>query len=124
MGPDGAEDAGGAIGRYAEDPSPVDAFVNPDSLVPADSVGPETVPDGRAHLDAVCERVTDAGLDPYAAAITTRDVRSLGFEAVRVVVPGAQPLFFDTPYFGERAHAVPDSLGFEADLDRELHPYP
>jgi ribosomal protein S12 methylthiotransferase accessory factor len=124
MGPDGAENAGGAIGRYAEDPSAVESFVDPESLVPADSVGPETVPDGNAHLDAVRERAVDAGLDPYAATITTRDVRSLGFEAVRVVVPDAQPLFFDTPYFGERARSVPDSLGFEADLDRNLHPYP
>jgi len=124
MGPGGAENAGGAIGRYAEDPSAVESFVDPESLVPADSVGPGTVPDGNAHLDAVRERAVAAGLDPYAARITTRDVRSLGFEAVRVVVPGAQPLFFDTPYFGERARSVPDSLGFEPDLDRELHPYP
>jgi len=124
MGPDGAEDAGGAIGRYAADPSPVESFVSPESLVPADSVGPESVPEGRAHLDAVRERVVDAGLEPSAARTTTRDVRSLGFEAVRVVVPTAQPLFFDTPYFGERARTVPDSLGFEADLDRGLHPYP
>jgi len=124
MGAGGAEDAGGAIGRYAEDPSPVESFVRPDSLVPADSVGPETVPEGRAHLDAVCERVVDAGLDPSAARITTRDVRSLGFEAVRVVVPTAQPLFFGTPYFGERARSVPESLGFEPDLERGLHPYP
>jgi ribosomal protein S12 methylthiotransferase accessory factor len=124
MGPEGAENAGGAIGRYAEDPTPVEAFVSPDGLVPADSVGPGTVPEGSAHLDAVCERVVDAGLDPRAARITTRDVQSLGFEAVRVVVPAAQPLFFDTPYFGERARTVPDSLGFEPELDRDLHPYP
>jgi len=124
MGPEGAENAGGAIGRYAEDPTPVEAFVSPDGLVPADSVGPGIVPEGSAHLDAVCERVVDAGLDPRAARITTRDVQSLGFEAVRVVVPAAQPLFFDTPYFGERARTVPDSLGFEPELDRDLHPYP
>jgi len=124
MGPEGATESEGAIGRYAQDPTPVESFVSPDSRVPAASVGPETVPDGRAHLEALHGRVTDAGLHPFAARTTTRDVESLGFEAVRVVVPSAQPLFFDTAYFGERARTVPDSLGFEADLDRERHPYP
>jgi ribosomal protein S12 methylthiotransferase accessory factor len=124
MGPDAATESEGAIGRYAQDPSPVASFVTPDSQVPAKSVGPETVPEGRAHLEALHGRVTDAGLHPYAARTTTRDVASLGFEAVRVVVPAAQPLFFDTAYFGERARSVPDSLGFEADPDRGRHPYP
>ena len=124
MGPDGAAEADGAIGEYATDPSPVEAFVDPDGRVPADSVGADTVPDGRDHLAAVRKRVTDAGLHPYAARTTTRDVRALGFEAVRVLVPAAQPLFFDTPYFGERARSVPESLGFEPALDRRLHPYP
>ena len=124
MGPDGAAEADGAIGEYATDPSPVEAFVDPDGRVPADSVGADTVPDGRDHLAAVRKRATDAGLHPYAARTTTRDVRALGFEAVRVLVPAAQPLFFDTPYFGERARSVPESLGFEPALDRRLHPYP
>ncbi|MEF8884238.1 MAG: YcaO-like family protein [Haloarculaceae archaeon] len=124
MGPDGAVESEGAIGRYARDPSPVEPFVTPESRVPATSVGPETVPQGRAHLEALHERATDADLHPYAARTTTRDVASLGFEAVRVVVPGAQPLFFDTPYFGERARSVPGSLGFVADPDRDRHPYP
>jgi ribosomal protein S12 methylthiotransferase accessory factor len=124
MGPEGATESEGAIGRYAQDPSPVEAFVSPDSRVPAASVGPETVPDGLPHLEALHERVTDADLHPYAARTTTRDVARLGFEAVRVVVPSAQPLFFQGAYFGERARTVPDSLGFEPDHDRDRHPYP
>jgi ribosomal protein S12 methylthiotransferase accessory factor len=51
-------------------------------------------------------------------------VRELGFRAVRVLVPSAQPLFFDDPYFGDRARSVPDELGFAAELDREHHPFP
>ncbi|PSP71749.1 bacteriocin biosynthesis protein SagD [Halobacteriales archaeon QH_6_68_27] len=124
MGPDGAAETDGAIGEYAADPSPVEPFVDPGGRVPADSVGADTVPDGRDHLAAVRKRVTDAGLHPYAARTTTRDVRAMGFEAVRVLVPAAQPLFFDTPYFGERARSVPGTLGFEPAADRRLHPYP
>ena len=48
----------------------------------------------------------------------------MGFEAVRVVIPSAQPLFTGDPYFGERSRRVPESLGFEPDLDREYHPFP
>ncbi|PSP92007.1 bacteriocin biosynthesis protein SagD [Halobacteriales archaeon QH_8_68_33] len=124
MGPDGAAETDGAIGEYAADPSPVEPFVDPGGRVPADSVGADTVPDGRDRLAAVRKRVTDAGLHPYAARTTTRDVRAMGFEAVRVLVPAAQPLFFDTPYFGERARSVPGTLGFEPAVDRRLHPYP
>lgn len=116
--------ADGAIANYAEDPGPAAAFVDPDQSVPAASVGPDAVPSGPDHLDAVLERVTDAGLTPCAVRTTTRDVEAVGFEAVRVLVPGAQPLFFDDPYFGERARSVPPSLGFEPALDRDHHPYP
>jgi ribosomal protein S12 methylthiotransferase accessory factor len=124
MGREGVADADGAIGRYADMPAEAAAFLDVDQTVPADSVGPATVPEGRAHLDAVVDRVTEAGLTPYAARTTTRDVQKLGFEGVRVVVPTAQPLFFDDPYFGERASQVPESLGFEPALEREHHPYP
>jgi ribosomal protein S12 methylthiotransferase accessory factor len=48
----------------------------------------------------------------------------MGFEAVRVLVPGAQPLFTGEPYFGERARTVPEALGFEPRLDRPIHPFP
>ncbi|WP_123537563.1 YcaO-like family protein [Halosimplex salinum] len=124
MGRESAADADGAIARYAGRPPVVDEFVDPDQSVPADSVGPESVPGGVEHLDAVLDRVVDAGLAPYAARTTTRDVQRLGFEAVRVVVPGAQPLFFGDPYFGERARTVPADMGFEPALDRDHHPYP
>ncbi len=124
MGPEAAAEEGGAIADYATDPAPAADFLDPDTAVPADSVGPASPPTGRAELDAVVDRVTDAGLDAYAARTTTRDVASLGFEAVRVLVPAAQPLFQGNPFFGERARTVPRELGFEPDLDRAYHPFP
>jgi ribosomal protein S12 methylthiotransferase accessory factor len=124
MGEAEAADADGTIGRYARSPGDAAAFANPADVIPAASVGPETVPTGEAHLEAVVERVTDAGLSAYGARTTTRDVAAVGFEAVRVLVPAAQPLFFDDPYFGERAATVPEALGFEPRLDRAHHPFP
>jgi ribosomal protein S12 methylthiotransferase accessory factor len=124
MGPDRATGESGAIGHYADFPDEAQEFVSPETTVPADSVGPETAPDGEAELSALVDRVTDAGLDAYGARLTPRDVESLGFEAVRVVVPEAQPLFTDGAYFGERARSVPESLGFEFRPDRPHHPFP
>lgn len=124
MGPDEASEAAGAIGRYGADPGPAADFVDPETTVPVQSVGPETVPAGEAELDAVLDRLGDAGLEPYGASLTTRDVAELGFEAVRAVVPAAQPLTFGEMYFGERAETVPGELGFAARTDRDHHPFP
>jgi len=124
MGREGAADAAGAIGRYAEFPPAVQSFVDPPAVVPAESVGPEDSPEGSDALDALLDALAAADLDAYAARTTTRDVAQLGFEAVRVLVPAAQPLFFDDAYFGERAVSVPESLGFEPELDRDHHPFP
>ncbi|WIV68158.1 YcaO-like family protein [Natrialbaceae archaeon AArc-T1-2] len=124
IGPDDAADAGAAIGAYAEFPEPARSFVDVERSIDADAVGPDTVPTGRDALEELIERTDAAGLTPYATRLTTRDVSRLGFEAVRVVVPGAQPLFTDEPYFGERARTVPPELGFEPRLERAFHPYP
>ena len=123
MGPDRAASATGAIGEYAADPGPATAFFDADVTVDAADVTGE-VPADSDELEAVVERLTDAGLSAYAARTTTRDVEALGFEAVRVVVPAAQPLCFGEMYFGERAAAVPESLGFDARHDRQHHPFP
>ncbi len=124
MGPEEAADAAGAIGRYGADPGPAAEFVDPETTVPVDSVGPPAVPSGTAELDAVLDRLGDAGLDAYGARLTTRDVAALGFEAVRTVVPTAQPLAFGSMYFGDRARTVPDALGFSARPDADHHPFP
>jgi ribosomal protein S12 methylthiotransferase accessory factor len=124
MGPERAADEKAAIGDYADFPPAARRFVDVGTTVPAASVGPDTLPEGAAELDAVVDRVADAGLDAYAARTTTRDVSELGFEAVRVVIPEAQPLFTGEPFFAGRAESVPRELGFEPRLDREYHPYP
>jgi len=124
MGREEAADADGAIGHYAGRPDAVDSLTDTETRVPIDSVGPEGVPDGEAALSMLVDRVTETGLDPYATRLTTRDVDAMGFEAVRVVCPSAQPLFFDESFFGERAERVPDDLGFAPRLDRAHHPFP
>jgi ribosomal protein S12 methylthiotransferase accessory factor len=125
MGREGAADASGAIGHYAGRPDDAASLVDAGTAVPLSSIGPDAVPDDEpAELSMLVDRVTEAGLDPYASRITPRDLEQLGFEAVRVLCPSAQPLFFDDAYFGERAERVPDELGFEPRLDRAHHPFP
>ncbi|WP_136689909.1 YcaO-like family protein [Halorhabdus amylolytica] len=124
MGPDRANEAGGAIGEYADFPDEVRSFVDPGSVVPAGDVGADPVPTGEAELTTLIERVIDADMTPYGARLTTRDLAMLGFEAVRVLVPEAQPLFLGEPYFGDRLDTVPDELGFESRPDRAFHPFP
>ncbi|MFW6017187.1 MAG: YcaO-like family protein [Halapricum sp.] len=124
MGREQAAAASGAIGWYADFPEEIRAFIDVDRSVPASDVGPAELLTGEDELQLVLDRLAEADLDAYATRITTRDVASIGFEAVRVLVPGAQPLFFDDAYFGERATTVPESLGFEPRLDREHHPFP
>ena len=124
LGPEDAADADAAIGRYAEFPEAAREFLDVDTTVPVGDVGPDTVPEGEAALEELVSRAADAGVEAYAARLTTRDLEALGFEAVRVLAPAAQPLFVEEPYFGERARTVPDELGFEARLDRPFHPFP
>ncbi|MFC7201629.1 YcaO-like family protein [Halospeciosus flavus] len=126
MGEERAAGEEGAIARYADFPREVRGFVDPETTVPVDSVGAEEPPSGRAELDAVLDALDGADLDAYAARLSPRDVEQLGFEAVRVLVPEAQPLFVDVdePFFGERARQVPRELGFRPQLSRPFHPYP
>ncbi|GAB3697308.1 YcaO-like family protein [Halorubrum pallidum] len=123
MGEGAADEQGAAIGRHADFPAETRAFFDPETTVPAVSLGEET-DSSVAELSAVVERVGAVGLDSYVARVTTRDLAALGFEAVRVLVPGAQPLFTGDPFFGNRASDVPRSMGFEPALDREYHPFP
>ncbi len=122
MGPDRAADQEGAIGRYAEFPTAAREFVDTPAAVAARDVT-ESVPPAE-RVDEFVGRLDDAGLASYAVRLTTSDLVELGLEAVRVVVPAAQPLFTTTPFFGERAETVPRELGFEPRLDRAFHPFP
>ncbi|TKX56058.1 bacteriocin biosynthesis protein SagD [Halorubrum sp. SP3] len=123
MGREAADEQGAAIGHHADLPAETAAFFDPDATVSADGVG-EPELSGSEELSAVVERVESVGLDPCVARVTTRDLATLGFEAVRVLVPGAQPLFTGEPFFGDRARDVPRSMGFEPALDRPYHPFP
>ena len=126
MGRDAAADEGAAIGHHADLPAATRAFFDPDSTVSTAGLGePNLGADGgAAELDVVVDRIRSAGLSPLVARTTTRDLAALGFEAVRALVPGAQPLFTGEPFFGDRAREVPASMGFEPALDREYHPFP
>lgn len=123
MGPDAAAKQGAAIGRHADFPAETRAFFDADATVPAESLG-EPELSGGDELAAVVDRAEAVGLEPYVARTTTRDLAALGFEAVRVLVPGAQPLFTGDPFFGDRARDVPRSMGFEPDLEKAYHPFP
>ena len=122
MGPEQAREEEGAIGHYATRPPDARRLVDADGDVPAASVGPDPLT-GTAKLDALVDRATES-LSVYATRLTTPDVGDLGFEAVRVVSPEAQPLFVDEPYFGERAATVPEKLGYEPRPNRAFHPFP
>lgn len=124
MGPNGVTNASGAIGRYAEFPEEAEEFLDPETSVPAASVGPDDIPTGTDALDRILEELDGAGLDAYGVRTTTRDVADLGFEAVRALIPAAQPLFFDESYFGERAERVPREMGFDPVQERPHHPFP
>ena len=125
MGPEQASEEGGAIGEYADFPDRVRELTHPETTVPAHSVADEAAEfSGEAALDALVERVDDAGLTPYAARTTTRDVAALGFEGVRAVIPEAQPLFTAEPFFGDRLERVAASMGFAAKPGRAYHPFP
>jgi ribosomal protein S12 methylthiotransferase accessory factor len=126
MGPEQAREEPTAIARYADDPGPARRLLDADGPVPADSVADEPPESPRVALSGLIDRLGATDLRPYVVPLTPRDVERAGFTAVRVLVPGAQPLFVDvdSPVFGERATRVPAELGFEPRLDRSAHPFP
>ncbi|KTG08296.1 bacteriocin biosynthesis protein SagD [Haloprofundus marisrubri] len=123
MGPERAAGESGAIGEYADFPRAARRFVDASGRVRADDVGTAEL-SGVEELETVVSRASTAGVDTYAARVTTPDVAKLGFEAVRVVAPEAQPLFTGETFFGDRARNVPADLGFDPRLDAPFHPYP
>lgn len=124
MGADRATEQEGRIARYAQRPGAAREFLAVETRIATADVRADPLPSGEAELDAVLDRLSGAGLDAFASRLTTRDLSHLGFEASRVLVPAAQPLFVGQRYFGERARTVPRSLGYRSRLDREPHPFP
>ena len=86
----------------------------------------------RATLDAMVERITANGGNPYAVDVTSEDVAPLGLVAVRAVVPEFHPLFSGhtiRSLGGTRLWTVPQKLGYRgvetvADTNAAAHPYP
>lgn len=124
LGEEAAAEQSGQIGAYAQFPQQAAAMIDVEDRVPATAIGPDEAPTGENALEALLDRLAEVGLAAYATRLTTRDLDAIGFEAARVVVPGAQPLFTGDARFGERAETVPEKLGFEPRLRRRHHPYP
>jgi len=120
----GRADAEGGHARYADRPPVVEALLAPDRSVPAAGLGPDPVPTGEAAVDAIVDRLQAVDIDPIAADLTPPDVAAMDLSAVRAIGPGAQPWADADVPFGERAHDVPRSMGFELRPDRERHPFP
>lgn len=123
MGPEAADEEGN-IGYYAAFPPEAAALVDVEQRLAIDTLVPTEPTTGTAAVSTLIDRITEVGLDAYGVRLTPIDVAAIGFEAVRVVLPEAQPLFTEEAFFGDRARAVPRELGFEPRLDRDIHPYP
>jgi ribosomal protein S12 methylthiotransferase accessory factor len=84
------------------------------------------------ELAALVAEASGAGLDVIACELTTPDIAALGLSVVRVVVPGAHPLFMgyaNRALGGTRLYTVPKRLGDDAltpgDPDNPYpHPFP
>ncbi|MFW6448944.1 MAG: YcaO-like family protein [Halobacteriota archaeon] len=123
MGPERARSEGN-IATFAEFPRAARTFLEADHRLQAAHVAREPVPTGVDALDDLAGRLDAAGMTAYVARTTTPDVASLGLEAVRVVVPEAQPLIHGDGPVAERLREGPRELGFRPRLDRGPHPYP
>lgn len=120
----GRDEAAGGHVRYADRPPAVEALLDPEQTVSTAGLGPDPVPEGKAAVDLLVERCRAVGLDPLVAELTPPDVAELGLEAVRAVVPAAQPWADADVPFGDRAREVPATMGFDPRLDRDRHPFP
>ncbi len=123
MGPEKAAEEG-AIGDFATFPRQARTVLETGPTVAASDLAPEPIDSPATALEYVREQLRAAELSAYVARTTTRDVNERGFEAVRVVVPDAQPLVQRRAHFTDRLRRVPRSLGFQPRLDRGDHPYP
>jgi ribosomal protein S12 methylthiotransferase accessory factor len=85
-----------------------------------------------AELQAVVDNLAAANLEPVAVELTTPDIAALGLQVVRVVVPGAHPLYMghiNRALGVPRLYEVPQRLGYpglspEDDDNPAPHPFP
>lgn len=123
-GPDRARSTHGNVATYAATPGEAAAFADVEQSIDAAAIAPEASVATDAAVEEACTMVDDAGLTAYAVRLTPPDLAAIGFEATRVLVPGAQPLQRSDVSFGERARTVPETLGYDPRLDGPSHPYP
>lgn len=114
----------GDIATFATFPRAARGVLEADHRLDAEAVAPSPIATGVDALEALADRLADANLRAYVARTTTADVASLGLEAVRVVIPEAQPLLRGDGPIADRLRTVPRELGFRPRLDRGPHPYP
>lgn len=124
MGPERADDEQEHVAEFARFPRQARGLIDAETTVEAGEIAPAGIEDAEDALAHCVEALEASDLTGYAARLTTRDVESLGFEAVRVVVPQAQPLVKQRGHFTDRLRSVPRELGFSPRLDRGHHPYP
>jgi ribosomal protein S12 methylthiotransferase accessory factor len=72
------------------------------------------------------ERIATIGHEVIVVDITSPDVRDIGLHVVRVIIPGAQPLFFGSNLhrISERAQHNPYQFRARADINLHPHPFP
>ncbi|HME25304.1 MAG TPA: YcaO-like family protein [Acetobacteraceae bacterium] len=84
-------------------------------------------------INLCVKKLAEKGFDVIIADVTTREVATVGFSVVRVIIPGLQPLHGDHNLRflgGKRLYQVPRRLGFtdsdtkEEDLYPWPHPFP
>lgn len=88
---------------------------------------PEVEPRPRPQLRWLLGRLARLGLDSYAVDLTTDEAREVGYTAVKVVIPGLQPVSFVTAaqYLGSpRLYQAPAACGYPVRLEPDLNPWP
>jgi len=125
MGPDIANNQSSAIGTYSNFPKEAQSFIGHSEPFSSNDLSIPTFSKKTEELFFLLTHLHSLDLSSYSVQLTPPDIATIGFEAVRILIPKAQPLFFEKPFFGSRARTVPASLGnFRSRLDRPHHPYP
>ncbi|SPF36843.1 YcaO-like family [Candidatus Sulfopaludibacter sp. SbA4] len=107
------------------------AWASPET-VPFDNLADLSAGDASEQLREVVHNTASAGMEPIVVDLTTPDIAPLGLHVVRVVVPGAHPLYMG---HGSRAlgvsrlYDVPPRLGYRGlaagGMDNPYpHPFP
>jgi ribosomal protein S12 methylthiotransferase accessory factor len=81
-----------------------------------------------ADVQAIVQNLAAADLEPIAVEMTTPDIAALGLRVVRVVIPGAHPLYMghvNRALGVRRLYEVPQRLGYPGlTLGNEDNPAP